>query len=87
MLKLIFLFLAILGKSHYLLYSLVAAMQPRMLVTLDSDLKPLPVNVRVGQVNRFFCQFQQVTLDLVDQHGGSSYFDVKPVNHISLSSL
>lgn len=39
----------ILGKSHYLLYSLVASMQPRMLVTLDTDLKPLPVHVRVGQ--------------------------------------
>jgi 26S proteasome regulatory subunit N1 len=39
----------ILGKAHYLLYSLVSAMQPRMLVTLDTDLKPLPVHVRVGQ--------------------------------------
>jgi len=39
----------ILGKCHYLLYSLVSAMQPRMLVTLDTDLKPLPVHVRVGQ--------------------------------------
>jgi len=39
----------ILGKTHYLLYSLVSAMQPRMLVTLDTDLKPLPVHVRVGQ--------------------------------------
>ncbi|XP_044739698.1 26S proteasome non-ATPase regulatory subunit 2-like [Chrysoperla carnea] len=38
----------ILGKSHYLLYSLVAAMQPRMLVTFDEDLNPLPVPVRVG---------------------------------------
>jgi hypothetical protein len=26
-------------------------MQPRMLVTLDQDLKPLPVSVRVGQVH------------------------------------
>lgn len=39
----------ILGKSHYLLYSLVSAMQPRMLVTLDTELKPLPTHVRVGQ--------------------------------------
>uniref|UniRef100_T2MDL8 26S proteasome non-ATPase regulatory subunit 2 n=1 Tax=Hydra vulgaris TaxID=6087 RepID=T2MDL8_HYDVU len=39
----------ILGKSHYLLYCLVASMQPRMLVTLDKDLKPVPVQVRVGQ--------------------------------------
>ncbi|KAI1002326.1 26S proteasome regulatory subunit [Podosphaera aphanis] len=36
-------------KSPYLLYFLVTAMHPRFLVTLDEDLKPLPVNVRVGQ--------------------------------------
>jgi 26S proteasome regulatory subunit N1 len=36
-------------KDHYLLYFLVTAMYPRFLVTLDEDLKPLPVNVRVGQ--------------------------------------
>lgn len=41
----------ILGKSHYILYGLVAAMQPRMLVTFDEELRPLPVSVRVGQVN------------------------------------
>lgn len=39
----------ILGDSHYLLYFLVTAMYPRFLVTLDEDLKPLTVNVRVGQ--------------------------------------
>jgi len=39
----------ILGKSHYLLYTLTTAMQPRMLVTFDQDLNPLPVSVRVGQ--------------------------------------
>ncbi|XP_067655757.1 26S proteasome non-ATPase regulatory subunit 2-like [Haliotis asinina] len=39
----------ILGKSHYVLYHLVAAMQPRMLVTFDEDLRPLAVSVRVGQ--------------------------------------
>ncbi|XP_050314763.1 26S proteasome non-ATPase regulatory subunit 2 [Anthonomus grandis grandis] len=38
----------ILGKSHYLLYALAAAMQPRMLVTFDEDLNQLPVPVRVG---------------------------------------
>lgn len=37
------------SKSHYLLYYLVTAMHPRFLVTLDEDLKPLTVNVRVGQ--------------------------------------
>ena len=45
----------ILGKSHYLLYCLVSAMQPRMLVTFDENLQPLPVSVRVGQVGSFFC--------------------------------
>ncbi|TKA79347.1 26S proteasome regulatory subunit rpn-1 [Cryomyces minteri] len=39
----------ILADSHYLLYFLVTAMHPRFLVTLDEDLKPLTVNVRVGQ--------------------------------------
>ena len=39
----------ILGKSHYLLFHVVAAMQPRMLVTLDEEMNPLPVSVRVGQ--------------------------------------
>ncbi|KAK3948444.1 armadillo-type protein [Pseudoneurospora amorphoporcata] len=37
------------ATSHYLLYWIVTAMHPRMLVTLDEDLKPLTVNVRVGQ--------------------------------------
>ncbi|KAK4165857.1 armadillo-type protein [Cladorrhinum sp. PSN259] len=35
--------------SHYLLYFLITAMHPRFLVTLDEDLQPLTVNVRVGQ--------------------------------------
>lgn len=39
----------ILGDSHYLLYFIITAMHPRFLVTLDEDLKPLQVNVRVGQ--------------------------------------
>ncbi|KAI9801740.1 MAG: proteasome regulatory particle base subunit [Sarcosagium campestre] len=39
----------ILGESHYLLYFIVTAMHPRFLVTLDEELKPLTVNVRVGQ--------------------------------------
>ncbi|RDW69540.1 26S proteasome regulatory subunit RPN1 [Coleophoma cylindrospora] len=37
------------SNSHYLLYYLVTAMHPRFLVTLDEDLNPLTVNVRVGQ--------------------------------------
>ncbi|KAF0918826.1 hypothetical protein E2562_026199 [Oryza meyeriana var. granulata] len=40
----------ILGKYHYMLYILALAMQPRMLLTVDEDLKPLSVPVRVGQV-------------------------------------
>jgi len=39
----------ILGKSHYMLYCLATAMNPRMLATFDEKLKPLPVTVRVGQ--------------------------------------
>lgn len=39
----------ILGKSHYLLYGLATAIQPRMLVTFDENCRPLPVSVRVGQ--------------------------------------
>ncbi|KAJ6134005.1 hypothetical protein N7523_000327 [Penicillium sp. IBT 18751x] len=39
----------ILADSHYLLYFLITAMFPRFLVTLDEDLNPLTVNVRVGQ--------------------------------------
>lgn len=39
----------ILADAHYLLYFLVTAMYPRFLVTLDEELKPLTVNVRVGQ--------------------------------------
>ncbi|EWC48636.1 26S proteasome regulatory subunit rpn-1 [Drechslerella stenobrocha 248] len=39
----------VLSDAHYLLFFLVPAMHPRFLVTLDEDLKPLAVNVRVGQ--------------------------------------
>uniref|UniRef100_A0A453CEE6 26S proteasome non-ATPase regulatory subunit RPN1 C-terminal domain-containing protein n=3 Tax=Aegilops tauschii subsp. strangulata TaxID=200361 RepID=A0A453CEE6_AEGTS len=39
----------ILEEYPYMLYTLVLAMQPRMLLTVDEDLKPLPVPVRVGQ--------------------------------------
>jgi hypothetical protein len=33
-----------------MLFNLSLAMQPRMLVTFDEKLQPLPVTVRVGQV-------------------------------------
>lgn len=39
----------ILAEQHYLLYFLITSMYPRFLVTLDEDLQPLTVNVRVGQ--------------------------------------
>lgn len=39
----------ILGKHHYMLYYLFVAAQPRMLMTVDEEGKPLPVSVRVGQ--------------------------------------
>ena len=40
---------SILAKQHYLLYFLTASIQPRMLITFDENLNPLPVSVRVGQ--------------------------------------
>jgi 26S proteasome regulatory subunit N1 len=39
----------VLKDTHYLLYFLATAMYPRFLITLDEELKPLTVNVRVGQ--------------------------------------
>jgi len=39
----------ILGKNHFLLYSIVPAIQPRLLVCLDEECRPLQVSVRVGQ--------------------------------------
>ena len=39
----------ILDKFHYLMFMLSPAMFPRCLVTLDEDLKPIHVTVRVGQ--------------------------------------
>ena len=39
----------LLDKMHYLLFSLSISCSPRMLVTVDEDLEPLPVSVRVGQ--------------------------------------
>jgi len=39
----------VLGKHHFLLFVVACAIRPRMLVTVDEELKPLPVSVRVGQ--------------------------------------
>lgn len=41
--------IVILENSHYLLYFLVPAMHPRFLITLDEELRPIAVSVRVGQ--------------------------------------
>jgi 26S proteasome regulatory subunit N1 len=38
----------LLDKSHYLLYYLSCAMNPRMLITVDQDLAWVPVTARVG---------------------------------------
>jgi 26S proteasome regulatory subunit N1 len=48
----------LLGDKHYLLYTLVMAIKPRMLVILDTKLQPLKTSVRVGQA-----------LDVVGQAG------------------
>lgn len=55
----VWLFAVILGRSHYLLFTLAAAMQPRMLVTFDEELNPLPVPVRVGLVSFTDCYVAQ----------------------------
>lgn len=39
----------ILDSSHYLLYFLMPSVHARYLITLDADLQPIQVNVRVGQ--------------------------------------
>ena len=39
----------LLDKSHYLLYYLTCAMNPRMLITVNEDLSWRPVTVRVGE--------------------------------------
>lgn len=37
-----------LGKWHWMLYFLAISMYPRMLVTVDADMQPVPCSVRVG---------------------------------------
>lgn len=39
----------ILKQYHFLLFYLVTAMSPRMMITLDENLEPVQVSVRVGQ--------------------------------------
>jgi hypothetical protein len=43
----------VLDKYHWMLYFLVPAMYPRFLITLDDDLEPKPVTVRVGTVSPY----------------------------------
>lgn len=59
-----------LEKYHWMLYFLVPAMYPRFLITLDEDLEPKPVTVRVGTVSSTY-------------EGGIMYFD--PVFRLSMS--
>ncbi|CEH14946.1 26s proteasome regulatory complex non-atpase subcomplex rpn1 subunit [Ceraceosorus bombacis] len=40
----------VLDKSHWMLYWLVSAMYPRFLITLDEELKPLPVSTHTTPV-------------------------------------
>ncbi|SBT86570.1 26S proteasome regulatory subunit RPN1, putative [Plasmodium malariae] len=65
----------ILGKYHYLLYHLVPCIYPRMLVTVNENLEPLPISVRVGQVklgkkknNKYILQLSRA-VDVVGQAG------------------
>ena len=39
----------LLAKRHYMIYCLACGMRPRMLMTVDEKLQPIPVKVRVGQ--------------------------------------
>jgi 26S proteasome regulatory subunit N1 len=39
----------ILSSRHYLLYGILSAIRPRMLITLDEEGNSIPVSVRVGQ--------------------------------------
>lgn len=39
----------VLGREHWMLFFLAAAMRPRFLITLDESLQKLPVSVRVGK--------------------------------------
>lgn len=52
----------ILDKYHWMLYFLVPAMYPRFLITLDEELNPLPVTVRVGQVRLASFSFFDLSL-------------------------
>lgn len=68
----------IFSKRHYLLYSLVCSIRPRWLITVNEDLEPLSVDVRVGQAvdtvglagkPRGISGFQQHTTPVLLAHG------------------
>jgi len=39
----------LLKEAHYFLYSIAMAITPRMLITFDTEMNPLPIQVRVGK--------------------------------------
>ena len=53
----------ILDKYHWMLYFLAPAMYPRFLITLNEELEPVPVTVRVGQVSRCVQDSQRSNTD------------------------
>lgn len=84
----------ILSKSHYMLFNLSLAMQPRMLVTFDEKMQPLPVTVRVGQAVDVVGQagkpktitgFQTHTTPVLLAHGERA--ELATDEYISLTSI
>ncbi len=61
------------GRSPHLLYCLVTAMRPRMLMTIDEEGKLLPVSVRVGQAVDVVAQVRSPPLSLEVQFATFSY--------------
>eukprot|EP01027_Heterolobosea_sp_BB2_P017777 GEZU01025151.1.p1 GENE.GEZU01025151.1~~GEZU01025151.1.p1 ORF type:complete len:915 (-),score=306.66 GEZU01025151.1:111-2855(-) len=76
----------ILGKYHYLLYYLVCSMSPRMMITVDEDLNPVPISVRVGTAVDVVAQagrpktitgFQTHNTPVLLQHGEKAEFSTE----------
>lgn len=83
-----------LGDRHYLLYSIVTSIRPRFLVTLDENLQPLQVSVRVGQAVDVVGQagrpktitgFQTQTTPVILSHGHRA--ELASDEYIPLSSV
>eukprot|EP00735_Rhodelphis_limneticus_P006874 TRINITY_DN19332_c0_g1::TRINITY_DN19332_c0_g1_i1::g.15859::m.15859 TRINITY_DN19332_c0_g1::TRINITY_DN19332_c0_g1_i1::g.15859 ORF type:complete len:890 (-),score=276.33,sp/P56701/PSMD2_BOVIN/50.00/0.0,PC_rep/PF01851.17/1.5e+04,PC_rep/PF01851.17/40,PC_rep/PF01851.17/0.023,PC_rep/PF01851.17/0.00081,PC_rep/PF01851.17/27,PC_rep/PF01851.17/67,PC_rep/PF01851.17/0.0053,PC_rep/PF01851.17/7.7e+02,HEAT_2/PF13646.1/15,HEAT_2/PF13646.1/11,HEAT_2/PF13646.1/6,HEAT_2/PF13646.1/0.053 TRINITY_DN19332_c0_g1_i1:208- len=73
----------ILGRYHSVLYYLSLAISPRMLITIDEDLKMVPITVRVGQAIDVVAQagkpksitgFQTHTSPVILAHGDRAEF-------------